>query len=324
MKNNNISIISPASSFLQDYPNKVERGCKFLENQGFYVKIENNASKNYSYYSASIKERVEDINNALNDGNINIIMASIGGYNSNQLLKKLDYDKILKSNKLFCGYSDITCLILAIYSKTKKIVLHGPTFLPEICEYPEPYDYTWKCFKEVSNFKLIEYKEPQYIVKEFIDWKTQEIEPKARKKEKNNEKWMISKKGKAVGKIIGGNLSSILTIIGTEFLPIEIFRDKILFLEDTDINIAEFDSFMQSLKLRGVFNYIKGLIIGKFENQKNNEEIEDFLNIFFEDYNFPILYNVDLGHTNPMITIPIGANILLECSDRSKFEILSY
>lgn len=324
MKNNNISVISPASSFLQDYPNKVKRGCEFLESQGFYVKIENNASKKDSYYSANIKERVEDINSALNDEKINIIMASIGGYNSNQILKELDYDKILESNKLFCGYSDITCLLLAIYSKTNKIVLHGPTFLSEICEYPEPYDYTWECFKEVSNFKLIEYKEPQYIVKEFIDWKTQEINPIGRKKEKNSEKWMINRKGKAIGKIIGGNLSSILTIIGTEFLPMEIFKNKILFLEDTDTNIAEFDSFMQSLKLRGVFNYIKGLIIGKFENKKNNEGIEEFLNIFFKNYKFPILYNVDLGHTNPMITIPIGANILLECSDRIQFKILSY
>lgn len=324
MKNNNISIISPASSFLKEYPNKVKRGCKFLESQGFNIKIENNAAKKESYYSANIRERIEDINNALNNENINIIMASIGGYNSNQLLEKLDYHKISKSNKLFCGYSDITCFILAIYSKTHKIVLHGPTFLPEICEYPRPYDYTWECFKQVLQFKLIEYKEPTYVVREFIDWKTQETKPLERRKEKNNESWTINKKGKATGKIIGGNLSSILTIIGTEFLPIEIFKDKILFLEDTNIDIAEFDSFMQSLKLRGVFNDIKGLIIGKFEDSKNNEQINNFLNIFLEDYDFPIIYNIDLGHTNPMITIPIGATVLLECKDKITFKIISY
>ncbi len=324
MKKNDISIISPASSFLQDYPNKVKRGCEFLKNKGVNVKIEKNASKQEFYYSTTVNERVKDIERALDDENIRIIMASIGGYNSNQILKKLDYNKILKSDKLFCGYSDITCLILAIHTKTKKIVLHGPTFLPEICEYPEPYDYTWKCFEEVSSLKSLKYEEPKYIVKEFKDWKTQETQPEPRKKEKNTEKWMINKKGKAIGRIIGGNLSSILTIIGTEFLPIEIFNNKILFLEDTEINIAEFDSYMQSLELRGVFNKIKGLIIGKFENQKNNEEIEEFLNIFFVNYKFPILYNVDLGHTNPMITIPIGAKVMLECSDRSEFQILSY
>ena len=186
--NKGISIISPASSFLKDYPNRVKQGCDFLKSQGFNVKIEKNAIKNDSYYSASIEERVEDINNALNDKDINYIMASIGGYNSNQILRNLDYNKISQSNKIFCGYSDITCLILAIYSKTKKIVLHGPTFLPEICEYPKTYDYTWKYFLEALNFNPIEYKEPTYVVKEFVDWKIQEEKLVERKKEANNEK----------------------------------------------------------------------------------------------------------------------------------------
>ena len=88
--NKGISIISPASSFLKDYPNRVKQGCDFLKSQGFNVKIEKNAIKNDSYYSASIEERVEDINNALNDKEINYIMASIGGYNSNQILRNLD------------------------------------------------------------------------------------------------------------------------------------------------------------------------------------------------------------------------------------------
>ena len=324
--NKGISIISPASSFLKDYPNRVKQGCDFLKSQGFNVKIEKNAIKKDSYYSASIEERVDDINNALNDKEINYIMASIGGYNSNQILRNLDYNKISQNNKIFCGYSDITCLILAIYSKTKKIVFHGPTFLPEICEYPKTHDYTWKYFLEALNFNPIEYKEPTYVVKEFVDWKIQEEKLVERKKEANNERWTINKKGKAVGKIIGGNLSSILTIVGTEFLPLEIFNDKILFLEDTNIEIPEFDSFMQSLKLRGIFENIKGLIIGKFDNSKNNSEVEGFLNVFFKEYNFPIIYNVDLGHTNPMITIPIGSTALLECGEngRINFKILSY
>ena len=126
------SIISPASSYLIDYPNRVERGCKFLNKCGYNVNFEKNASKKMLYYSGTADERVEDINNALENENTDIIMASIGGYNSNQLLDKLDYEKISESNKIFCGYSDITCLLLAIYVKTKKIVFHGSTFLPEI------------------------------------------------------------------------------------------------------------------------------------------------------------------------------------------------
>lgn len=318
------SIISPASSFLQEYPNRVERGKKFLEQKGFFVNFENNSFKNQSYYSASSKERIDDINNALNNPKTDIIMASIGGYNSNQLLENIKYEQIANSDKLFCGYSDITCLLLAIHSKTQKIVLHGPTFLPEICEYPEPYDYTWEIFIKIANKKCVEYKMPNYEVKEFVDWKVQEERFVKRKKEKNNNIWKVSKKGEARGKIIGGNLSSILTIIDTEYLPKSMFENRILFLEDVDISIAEFDSFMQSLKLRGIFHRIKGLIIGKFKEEENNSKINKFLNIFFREYNFPIIYNVDLGHTTPQLTIPIGAIAYLECEEHIKFKIERY
>lgn len=315
------SIISPASSYLKDYPNRVNRGCEFLKQQGYNIKIEKNAYKNEKYYSGTIEERIEDLNRALEDENTNVIMASIGGYNSNQLISKIDYEKISASNKIFCGYSDITCLLLPIYVKTNKIVFHGPTFLPEICEFPEPYDYTWKCLSELVNNGHIEYKVPKYEIKEFVDWNCEEIKPIIKKKEYNNCIWKVSKRGKAKAKIIGGNLSSILTILGTEYLPVEIFEDKILFLEDVNVNIGEFDSYMQALRLRGVFKNIKGLIVGKFVEKDNNLAIADFLRGFFKNDNFPIIYNVDLGHTNPKITIPIGAIAEMECDEDIKLKI---
>lgn len=318
------SIISPASSAMKYFPKRVKQGKDFLEKQGFCVNFEKNSFESKSYYSSDIEERIQDIYDACHNNNTNIIMASIGGYNSNQLLNYLDYNKILNSNKIFCGYSDITCLLLAIYSKTNQIVLHGPTFLPEMCEYPMPYDYTWKYFLEVANYNTVEYKMPDYEVKEFVDWNIQEKKSIERKKEENNQPWKICKRGKSEGKLIGGNLSSILTILGTEYLPLNMFDDKILFLEDVDISIAEFDSFMQSLELRGIFSKIKGLIIGKFEDEKNNKEIEEFLNRFLKKYNYPVLYNVDIGHTNPQLTLPIGATALLECEEKIIFKILSY
>lgn len=315
------SIISPASSYLIDYPNRVERGCKFLNKCGYNVNFEKNASKKMLYYSGTADERVEDINNALENENTDIIMASIGGYNSNQLLDKLDYEKISESNKIFCGYSDITCLLLAIYVKTKKIVFHGPTFLPEICEYPQPYEYTWNCLNELLNNSCIDYKVPNYEIKEFIDWKQEEINLVVKQKDYNNCAWKVNKRGKTKAEIIGGNLSSILTILGTEYLPIEVFDNKILFLEDVNISIGEFDSLMQALRLRGIFKNINGLIIGKFVEDDNNIIINYFLNEFFKEEKFPILYNVDLGHTNPKITIPIGAIAEIECGENIRFRV---
>ena len=130
-----------------------------------------------------------------------------------------------------------------------------------------------------------------------------------------------NKRGKTKAEIIGGNLSSILTILGTEYLPIEVFDNKILFLEDVNISIGEFDSLMQALRLRGIFKNIKGLIIGKFVEVFFFLIINYFLNEFFKEEKFPILYNVDLGHTNPKITIPIGAIAEIECGENIRFRV---
>lgn len=324
MKKRGIGIIAPASGLAHFFPNRVNYGKEFLEKNGFLVKFGDNSLKSENYCSAGIQERVHDINQALNDRDIDLILASIGGYNSNQLLEYLDYNKIKECKKIFCGYSDITCLILAIYSKTKNIVLYGPTFLAEMCEYPQPFDYTWNYFLKAINMEKISYVQPTYEVTEYVDWNIQEKKFIERKKEVNKYEWKILKKGSATSTIIGGNLSSILTIIGTEYLPTDIFKNKILFLEDVDISIAEFDSFMQGMKLRGIFEKISGLIIGKFNENENNEKIFNFLENFFVDYNIPIIYNVDLGHTNPKITIPIGATAMLECDTDIKFNIIDY
>ena len=170
-------------------------------------------------------------------------------------------------------------------------------------KYPQPYEYTWNCLNELLNNSCIDYKVPNYEIKEFIDWKQEEINLVVKQKDYNNCAWKVNKRGKTKAEIIGGNLSSILTILGTEYLPIEVFDNKILFLEDV------------------IFKNIKGLIIGKFVEDDNNIIINYFLNEFFKEEKFPILYNVDLGHTNPKITIPIGAIAEIECGENIRFRV---
>lgn len=324
MERKGIGIISPANGVLAQFPKRVKKGVEFLYKENFKVKFATNAFKSDSYYSSEVQNRIQDINQLLEDNEINIIMASIGGYNSNQLLPYLNYKLIKEKEKIICGYSDITCILLAIYSKTNIIVYHGPIYMVEMCEYPKPLDYTLEYFYKAINKQKIKYECPSYQVKEYIDWKLQEKNSVERKKEINNNKWKILKKGESKNKIIGGNLSSILTILGSEYLPISIFDEKILFIEDTEISIAEFDSFMQGMKLQGVFKRITGLIIGKFEKEENNKLIKNFLEKFLKEYNIPVIYNIDLGHTNPKITIPIGATAYLKCTDDIVFEITDY
>lgn len=318
-----IGVFSPSGLGLGWYPKRVQNGIIFFVKKGFEVVFSQNAFNQCEYAENVIGNRVKDFYSLLKNEEINVLMASIGGYYSIGMLEHLDYNIIANCNKKIYGYSDVTALLIAIYVKTGKIVFHGPTFLVEMCEYPKPYDYTSKYFFDSLHNRSIDYKEPEYQICEFIDWNDEEkSEPREKRKEENNVHWTVFNKGYADGFIIGGNLETLLGILGTEFLPHSIFDDKILFLEDRTSDLGHFEAMLYSLKIRGILNKIKGLIIGKFENAEMNQHINFVLERTFESIEpIPAIYNVDLGHTTPMITIPIGGWAELEAGTEIKFSV---
>lgn len=311
-----ICVISPAAGVLSYFPKRVNNGRKWFQANGIDLIFSSHANENEGYVSSSVFDRISDIEYAIE--NSDILLASIGGYNSNQLLDKLNYD-LFRKDVYLCGYSDISALLLAVYSKTGKIVYHGPTYLPEICEYPNPFDYTWYYFKKiVLDHELVEYHPPKYRVYEYVDWNDQEIQMVQRKKEEQEISWCVVNPGHANGKFIGGNINTLIHIIGTEYCPLNVFENALLFIESTQYNLAEFDSYIIGLKLRGIFNSISGLIIGSFGEEGDLETIKKMLITNLKEYNFPIIADVDLGHTDPMITLPIGASGNLDVDEDGK------
>ena len=102
--------------------------------------------------------------------------------------------------------------------------------------------------------------------------------------------------GTAHAKMIGGNLQTLALLIGSEYCPISYFENKILFLEDCCEKLARVDAILQSLKLRGLFDKIRGLIIGKFTNPEINLAIPVLLNKLKLSNEIPIIYDIDLVH----------------------------
>lgn len=320
-----IGVISPSKGLLQLFPNRVQNGIEYLNKNNFNVIFMTNAKKQVSYISSSSEDRVGDLHDAFIDPQIDIIMSAIGGYNSIHLLDKIDY-RIIKDNpKIFCGYSDNTALLLSIYSKTGMTVYHGPCFLSEVSEYPKPFDYTWQNFIRVISKDSVEYVSPSKFTREFYDWMLQEEKMYERRLDEVAE-WECVKSGSANGVLIGGNLSTILTILGTEYLPIEKFKDAILFIEENSCSLAYFDALMYALKYNKIFELISGLIIGRFNSLADSDirTLEDVILEVTDGHTYPIITNVDIGHTDPMLTLPIGKIAYIECSENSdiKFGII--
>lgn len=280
-----------------------------LESLGLEVVFApNTTDDNWDYMgSASIEKRVEDIHTAFADKSVKAIMTIIGGANSNQLLKYLDYELIKNNPKIFCGFSDITALENAILAKTGMVVYYGPHFSSLGMKYG--CDYTFEHFAKMLVTDGKDKITPSEIWSDDLWFLNQE----KREFEANEGYWNI-RNGEASGTIIGGNLCTFNLLLGTEFRP-AFPKDTILFIEDTEASsLADFERNLQALLHQPDFANVKALVIGRFQkgSKVTREGLEYILNAKAELKELPILANVDFGHTAPLLTIPLGGTAFLK------------
>jgi len=322
MEKKKIGIISPAYNLLPVFPKRRETGKKNLEEIGLEPIFLKNAIRDYSTNKKEVEERINEINEMVKQ-DVDVIMASMGGYTSIQTLDKIDYQVVKEKQIPFCGFSDITSLLLALYTKTGVEMLYGPVYTVNMCDYGGIDSYTKENFLNCLEGKRMELKPSPYYMPEFIDWKDLEEKVIIKKQVPKEADWKYLKPGKCEGKLIGGNLTTLLLLTGTEYLPIDTFDNKILFIEECEMNMDEFCSHMESLRLKGILDRVNGVLIGKFDTEDMNENIEEFLKDYMKEYNKPVIYNMDFGHVFPILTLPIGRDAKVECKNKKiKVELL--
>ena len=256
--------------------------------------------------SSSVQKRAEDINQAFQDTSIKAVLTVIGGFNSNEILKYIDYDLIRKNPKIFMGFSDITALHAAIYAQTGLITYYGPHFssfgMEKGCEYTIKY----------AKNMLFEGGEIELTPS--TQWSD---DPWYRDQENRlfvpNEGWWYLQDGDAEGTIIGGNLCTLILNLGSPYFP-KFEKNTILFLEDDEMSdLATFDRNLQALINQKDFQNVTGLVIGRFQRESkiSREGLEFILNKK-ELKNMPIIANIDMGHTTPIATIPLGSRAKIQ------------
>lgn len=328
-KGDTIGIISPSSPLAGLVPHRVERGIKMIESLGFKTVIGPHALNIRDYVSGTPKERASDINLFFSDKNIKAIFSFIGGNHSNQILEYLDFEMIKNNPKIFLGYSDITVLHYSLLTQSNLVTFYGPAVLTQFAENPNIFDYTQKYFLKALSIdepigKIIQSRE---WTDETLDWFQKEDNIRKRKTYKNDG-WCWIKKGSARGIILGGCITSMMHVIGTKYWPS--FKNSILFWEIPEgedftkgESVSTVDAYLTDLRNYGVFKEIKGMIIGRpfgYNEEAKNELIEIIKNQT-KDCEFPILFGVDVGHTDPMITIPLGVEIKIDSSSNT-FEFI--
>lgn len=272
---------------------------KRLEALGFQVQMGGTLKRRENvrgYLAGDARRRAEDLNRMFGDSKIKAVFCIRGGYGSSQLLEYLDYDAIRKNPKPLIGYSDITSLHCGIQKKCGLVTFHGPMVRPDFREEKdrEGLSFTLKSlFAACGGGKEQPFENP----------------PK--------EPVLAIREGRARGRLLGGNLSVLVRLLGTPYCPD--FADSILFLEDVGERLPRVDLCLTQLKLAGVLKQVRGILLGDFtdctnEGYQEGLDSRTFLQEWEWPEGIPVVSNICSDHRRPMATLPLGAGCRIEGS----------
>ena len=251
-----------------------------LKSLGYKVKLSKNILDTNRYLAGNDNDKVEELKKFFLDPKIDIIMTARGGYGAIRLIDKINYNILKNHPKIFTGFSDVTALLLMIYKKTGMVTYHGLMATP---------DFGFDC--EIDEFSF------------------QNFQAAINGEELNFEGNKIYRDGTAEGIIWGGNLATLVSLCGTDFIPNE---DFIFFAEDLNEPVYKIDKmFTQLFNIKEFKKYCKGIVLGDFLDCGNEKWLEEFFVELSGIHQIPIIGGFKMTHNRKKITIPIGKNVIL-------------
>ena len=319
-----VGVVSPSWGGVARFPHRVARAVRQLERLHFAVKLGSHALNDHGAVSDSAENRVRDLHDMFLDPDVGLIVAAIGGDHSCHLLPLLDFDLIARHPTALVGYSDVTVLNVAIWQQTGLVTFNGPALLTDFAEHPAMFDYTRDWFvKAVCDPSPIGRVEPSsWWTEEFLDWSQKEDVDRARTREPSDG-WTWLKPGLAEGVLVVGCLESLQHLRGTRFWPD--WNGAILFVETSEEAPppATVDALLMDYDNMGVLADLRGMLVGRpmGYSQAQKAELREVILERTKAYGFPIVADMDFGHTAPQLTLPIGCRARIDGSAR-RFEIL--
>ncbi|WP_062512815.1 S66 peptidase family protein [Halobacillus sp. KGW1] len=314
-----IRVISPAESLAIVAEDQKQLAVQRMTDAGFIVTFSTYADEHRSLHSNPIEHRISDLHEAFLDPAVKAVWTTLGGYDSNQLLRYIDYELIGRNPKIFCGYSDITALSSSIYKQTGLVTYNGPHF--STFGMKSGTAYTFKHFIDMmTSDKPISITPADHWSDDlwYINQEDRTFHP--------NPGCIVLNEGEAEGISLGGNLCTLNLLQGTEYMPA--LEGTVLFLEDDKLtNAGTFDRDLQSLLHQPGFDKVQGIVFGKFQEVSDitDEQLTAIIRSKRELDHIPIIAGASFGHTTPMFTFPIGGRVRISTSNESPcIEILKH
>lgn len=294
-KGHRIGVVSP-SYWLEK--KGLRNAVMVFQKKGYEVQLGDSVYLKDDPFAGTPQQRANDINQMFSDPNIDAIICARGGYGANRVLPLLDYDLIKTNPKIFMGYSDITAFLTSITQKTGLVTFHGPmlsTFKSSIAQY------------NLDTLVDVLSGADDILITEPDDLQTTILKP-----------------GVTQGSLWGGNMCLIVNRLGTKN---QLNTDgAILFIEDVDENLYAFDRMLVHMGEAGMFDNIRGLIVGQLTEMKDQtipfgKTTDEIVLDVCGDLNIPIVTNFPCGHGKYQATLPISLPVELR-ADKNFVELL--
>lgn len=271
-----IGLICPAGYMPYD---QMQTCIETLKQWGFGVKFGITTQNQHNYFSGTDEQRLEDIQRMIDDKNVHAILCARGGYGITRIIDKINFSPLKKHPKWIIGYSDVTALHIHMHA-CKIATLHAP--MAAAFNFINLEQKFIESLKAASMGKRMLYASPSHT---------------------------LNRKGRAKARIIGGNLSLLVHLIGT---PSDIsYKNKILFIEDIGEYIYAADRMLMQLKRAGKLDKLAGLIVGGFTDMKDTvvpfgEDLLHLIKEKVEEFTYPVCFDFPVSHTQKNYALKCG------------------
>lgn len=272
-----IAIIAPSAAVDME---RIFCAKKYFEEKGFKVKLGKNIDKSYLCFAGNDNERLEDLHNAFLDNEVDAIVCARGGYGAIRLINKIDYEIIRQNPKIFCGYSDITALGTMFFKRAGLITFSAPMAQPDFADDINK-------FTEQNFFSTLQGNSVAICP----------LNPK------------VYHGGNAQGILLGGNLTTMASVCGMDFIPEDKF---IFFAEDLNEPVYKIDRyFTQLLNIDKFHKNLSAILLGDFLDVDNREYLDGCFRELAANLKIPVISGYPITHNSAKAAVPFGAFALL-------------
>lgn len=297
-----IALVSPSAATWE--PERFEIATQILQTLGFKVREGNSLRARRGHFAGTDAQRAADLNAMFADPGVQGILCMTGGSGATRILHLLDYELMRRQPKCLAGYSDVTALLNAIHHRSGLVTFHAPMGVSEWNEFSTRYFRQVLMDGEATLLRNPTEKDGLLVQ---VKGRTQTL-----------------RGGRAQGRLLGGNLTVLTTLMGTPYKPD--FRGAVLFLEDINEYIYRVDRMLAHLKQSGVFDQLAGVVLGQFTDCKPGEgfgslTLDEVFDDYFKPLGIPVYSGAMFGHVRNKFSLPVGVDVEID-ADQGTLKLL--